>query len=54
MKIQEYQAKQIFQKYEIPIPRGQVALNASFVRQIAEDLGDKVVVNAQRLLGGPG
>ncbi len=54
MKIQEYQAKQIFQKYEIPIPRGQVALNASFVRQIAEDLGDKVVVKAQILVGGRG
>ncbi|MHB8808365.1 MAG: ADP-forming succinate--CoA ligase subunit beta [Anaerolineaceae bacterium] len=54
MKIQEYQAKQIFQKYEIPIPRGQVALNASFVRQIAEDLGDKVVVKAQVLVGGRG
>lgn len=54
MKIQEYQAKHIFQKYEIPIPRGQVALNASFVRQIAEDLGDKVVVKAQVLVGGRG
>lgn len=54
MKIQEYQAKQIFQKYEIPIPRGQVALNASFVRQIAEDLGEKVVVKAQVLVGGRG
>ncbi len=54
MKIQEYQAKQIFQKYEIPIPRGQVALNASFVRQIAEDLGNKVVVKAQVLVGGRG
>ncbi len=54
MKIQEYQAKQIFQKYDIPIPRGQVALNASFVRQIAEDLDDKVVVKAQVLVGGRG
>ncbi len=54
MKIQEYQAKQILSKYDIPIPRGQVALNASFVRQIAEDLGEKVVVKAQVLIGGRG
>ncbi|NMC47492.1 MAG: ADP-forming succinate--CoA ligase subunit beta [Chloroflexi bacterium] len=54
MKIQEYQAKQIFSKYEIPIPKGQVALNASYVEQIAEDLGDKVVIKAQVLVGGRG
>jgi len=54
MKIQEYQAKQIFSKYEIPIPKGQVALNAGFVEQIAEDLGDKVVIKAQVLVGGRG
>ena len=54
MKIQEYQAKQIFTKYNIPIPRGQVALNAGFVQQIAEDLGGKVVVKAQVLVGGRG
>ncbi|KUK47094.1 MAG: Succinyl-CoA ligase [ADP-forming] subunit beta [Anaerolinea thermophila] len=54
MKIQEYQVKSIFSKFNIPIPRGQVALNASFVRQIAEDLGGKVVVKAQVLVGGRG
>lgn len=54
MKIQEYQVKSIFSKSHIPIPRGQVALNAGFVRQIAEDLGGKVVVKAQVLVGGRG
>lgn len=54
MKIQEYQAKQIFKNHNIPIPRGQVALNSSFVQQIAEDLGGKVVVKAQVLVGGRG
>ena len=29
-------------------------MNASFVRQIAEDLGGKVVVKAQVLVGGRG
>ena len=54
MKLQEYQAKQIFQKCEIPIPQGQVALTADFVKEIAEEIGSKVVVKAQVLVGGVG
>jgi len=54
MKLQEYQAKQIFQKCEIPIPQGQVALTADFVKEIAEEIGSKVVVKAQVLVGGRG
>jgi len=54
MRLHEYQSKQIFSKFGIPIPRGRVANNASNARQIAEELMTKVVVKAQVLSGGRG
>lgn len=54
MKLHEYQSKQIFARYGIPIPRGRVAETAAAARQIAEELGGRVVVKAQVLVGGRG
>ncbi len=54
MKLHEYQSKQIFARYGVPIPNGRVATNAAEVRQIASDLGGRVVVKAQVLVGGRG
>ncbi len=54
MNLHEYQSKNIFAKYGIPIPRGRVAANASEVQQIAEELGSRVVVKSQVLTGGRG
>ncbi|MBN1304364.1 MAG: ADP-forming succinate--CoA ligase subunit beta [Anaerolineales bacterium] len=54
MKLHEYQSKQIFAKYGIPIPKGRVAVTASEARQIAEELGGRVVVKSQVLVGGRG
>ena len=54
MKLHEYQSKQIFAKYGVPIPRGRVVTAASEAKQIAEELGGKVVVKAQVLVGGRG
>jgi succinyl-CoA synthetase beta subunit len=54
MRLHEYQSKQIFSKYGIPIPHGRVATTASSAKQIAEELGAKVVVKAQVLSGGRG
>ena len=54
MKLHEYQSKQIFSKFSIPIPRGRVANSSGIARQIAEELGSKVVVKAQVLSGGRG
>lgn len=54
MKIQEYQSKQIFSKFGIPIPRGQLASNSKVVRQIAEEIGGNVVIKAQVPTGGRG
>lgn len=54
MKLHEYQSKQIFAKYGVAIPHGRVAASASDAKQIAEELGGKVVVKAQVLVGGRG
>ncbi len=54
MKLHEYQSKQIFARYGVPIPNGRVASTAAEARQIATDLGGRVVVKAQVLVGGRG
>jgi succinyl-CoA synthetase beta subunit len=54
MKLHEYQSKQIFQEYGIPIPEGRVAGTADEARAIAEELGVRTVVKAQVLVGGRG
>lgn len=54
MKLHEYQSKQIFAKYGIPVPKGRVAATAIEARQIAEELGGRVVIKAQVLVGGRG
>lgn len=54
MNLHEYQSKQIFSRYGIPIPRGRVASNSDEVKQIAEELGGRVVVKSQVLVGGRG
>jgi len=54
MNLHEYQSKQIFSKYGIPIPRGRVAANSSEAKQIAEELSGRVVVKSQVLVGGRG
>jgi succinyl-CoA synthetase beta subunit len=54
MKLHEYQSKQIFARYGIPIPKGRVASTAIEARQIAEELGGRVVIKAQVLVGGRG
>jgi succinyl-CoA synthetase beta subunit len=54
MRLHEYQSKQIFGRYLIPIPRGRVASSSSEAKQIAEELGGRVVVKAQVLVSGRG
>jgi succinyl-CoA synthetase beta subunit len=54
LKLHEYQSKLIFAKYGIPIPKGRVAATATEARQIAEELGGRVVVKSQVLVGGRG
>jgi succinyl-CoA synthetase beta subunit len=54
MKLHEYQSKQIFAKYGIPIPKGQVAATPEEAKHIAGELGGRVVIKAQVLVGGRG
>jgi succinyl-CoA synthetase beta subunit len=54
MKLHEYQSKQIFAKYGVPIPKGRVAATASEAKAIAEELGSRVVIKSQVLVGGRG
>ena len=55
MKIHEYQAKDIFKKYGLPVPRGIVAHNAHEAECAAKELGTPVVVvKAQVHAGGRG
>ena len=54
MKLHEYQSKQIFARYGIPVPKGRIAGTSSEVKQIAEELGTQVVIKSQVLVGGRG
>jgi succinyl-CoA synthetase beta subunit len=54
MKLHEYQSKAIFAESGVPIPRGRVASTANEAKSIAQELGGRVVVKAQVLVGGRG
>ena len=54
MKLHEYQSKQIFARYGIPVPKGRIAGTSTEVKQIAEELGGRVIVKSQVLVGGRG
>ncbi len=54
MKIHEYQAKEIFSRYEIPIPKGIVASTAEEARRATEAMGGRSVLKAQIHAGGRG
>jgi succinyl-CoA synthetase beta subunit len=55
MKIHEYQAKELFRKYDVPVPQGQVAFSREEALDVAEQLGGyPVVVKAQIHAGGRG
>ena len=55
MKIHEYQAKELFGKYDVPVPRGGVAFTPDEALQVAKTLGGyPVVIKAQIHAGGRG
>ena len=54
MNLHEYQAKRLFAEHGVPIPQGDVASTPAEAREIARELGGKVVVKAQVLTGGRG
>ena len=54
MKLQEYQLKNIFRQYGIPVPDGRVTSYAREAKRIAETINGPVVVKAQVLSEGRG
>ena len=54
MKLHEYQAKEIFSRYGIPIPRGQLASTPKEAQEATAAMGGQSVVKAQVHAGGRG
>ena len=55
MNIHEYQAKELFKKYNVPTPRGHVAFSPEEAVKAAQELGGEIwVVKAQIHAGGRG
>lgn len=55
MNVHEYQAKEVMESYNIPVPKGELAFSYTEALQVAENLGaDRFVVKAQVHAGGRG
>ncbi|MDP9283847.1 MAG: ADP-forming succinate--CoA ligase subunit beta [Actinomycetota bacterium] len=54
MDLLEYQGKELFKRFGIPVSEGRLATTAAAARRAAEELGGPVVVKAQVLTGGRG
>jgi succinyl-CoA synthetase beta subunit len=54
MKLHEYISKELFAQHGIPIPKGKVAATPKEAGIIAKELGGRVVIKAQVLVGGRG
>jgi succinyl-CoA synthetase beta subunit len=50
----EYQGKELFRRFDIPVSEGRLATTPAEARAAAEELGGQVVVKAQVLTGGRG
>ena len=54
MDLHEYQGKELFRRYGIPVSEGRLATTPEEARRAAEEIGGPVVVKAQVLTGGRG
>ena len=54
MDLYEYQGKELFKRFGIPVSDGRLATSPEEARAAAEELGGQVVVKAQVLTGGRG
>ena len=54
MDLHEYQGKQLFKQFGIPVSEGRLAATPEEARTAAEEIGGQVVVKAQVLTGGRG
>src|SRR5471032_658587 len=54
MDLLEYQGKELFKRFGIPVSEGRLATTPAQARSAAEEIGGQVVVKAQVLTGGRG
>src|SRR5215471_10481530 len=54
LDLYEYQGKELFRRFGIPVSDGRLATTPEEARRAAEELGGQVVVKAQVLTGGRG
>ena len=54
MDLYEYQARDLFEKYQVPVLQGLIATTPEQAQKAAEQIGDTVVVKAQVKTGGRG
>ena len=54
MDLFEHEARELFEKHGVPVPRGRVAADPAAARSVAAELGGPVVVKAQVKTGGRG
>ncbi len=54
MDLYEYQGKELFKRFGIPVSEGRLAVTPEEARDAAKELGGQVVVKAQVLTGGRG
>ncbi len=54
MKLLEWQGRILFERFDIPVPRGVVVEDAPGARRAAEEIGTPVVLKAQIPVGGRG
>jgi succinyl-CoA synthetase beta subunit len=54
LKVHEYQAKALLAQYGIPVPGGKVASTPAEAKEIAAEIGGRVMIKAQVYAGGRG
>ncbi|MFH2034813.1 MAG: ADP-forming succinate--CoA ligase subunit beta [Candidatus Zixiibacteriota bacterium] len=54
MRLYEYEGKELFAKFKIPIPNGKIAESPEAAAKIASEIGGPVVLKSQVLTGGRG
>jgi succinyl-CoA synthetase beta subunit len=54
MQLYEFQAKQIFKEFRVPVAKGRLATTVESAVQVANEIGRPVAVKAQVLTGGRG
>ena len=54
MRIYEYEGKELLRRFDVPVPRGEIARTPGAARRVAEKLGCPVAVKVQVRAGGRG